>query len=372
MFLGDLTSSEQQSIRRELRIAQVVLAEHFGAVSSDFTAYVSTDLDALNEHYASHVGQGTVTALTCGGTAREGAIFLILETCHEKHRRSGGPLAHEYFHVLQYEAGLVVTADRKLWWLVEGSAEYASGLVGEAQGRRTLDTLRQGKELSWSAGLAEGARYWYDYGFLATDRLLQRASPEAILEFFRLGGDETAFESVFGMPWLVFWSSTDAYLRVAVRPFEWRVGGTVLGADGLPMEGVAVYALVRIGGEAWNAGGGGTGPEGAFEFTAPGSGYTLGFWMQCPRDDDIGGRWVYMGEWGEAQRRCRPRRNPEPRRQTGEAVRRRGAGPNRPRDRDSRDAGVTHREALRGVRATPRWRACGRLRGSPRGSTAGW
>ncbi len=200
VFLGDLTSSEQQSIRRELRIAQVVLAEHFGAVSSDFTAYVSTDLDALNEHYASHVGQGTVTALTCGGTAREGAIFLILETCHEKHRRSGGPLAHEYFHVLQYEAGLVVTADRKLWWLVEGSAEYASGLVGEAQGRRTLDTLRQGKELSWSAGLAEGARYWYDYGFLATDRLLQRASPEAILEFFRLGGDETAFESVFGMP----------------------------------------------------------------------------------------------------------------------------------------------------------------------------
>ncbi len=74
----------------------------------------------------------------------------------------------------------------------------------------------------------------------------------------------------------------------------------MLGADGLPMEGVAVYALVRIGGEAWNAGGGGTGPEGAFEFTAPGSGYTLGFWMQCPRDDDIGGRWVYMGEWGEA------------------------------------------------------------------------
>ena len=49
VFLGDLSSSEQKSMRRELRVAQVVLAERFGAVSSDFTVYVGTELDALNE-----------------------------------------------------------------------------------------------------------------------------------------------------------------------------------------------------------------------------------------------------------------------------------------------------------------------------------
>ena len=45
VFLGDFKAAERESIRRELRVAQVVFFEHFGAVSSDFTAYVSTSLD---------------------------------------------------------------------------------------------------------------------------------------------------------------------------------------------------------------------------------------------------------------------------------------------------------------------------------------
>ena len=85
VFLGDLSSSEQKSMRRELRAAQVVLAEHFGAVSSDFTAYVGTELAALNERYAEHVGQGAAIPFTCGGRATRGAIFLVV---------AGVPLRH--------------------------------------------------------------------------------------------------------------------------------------------------------------------------------------------------------------------------------------------------------------------------------------
>ena len=84
-------------------------------------------------------------------------------------------------------------------------------------------------------------------------------------------------------------------LRVVAPSFEGRIGGTVLGSDGGAIEGVYVYALVRIEGEAWEAGRGKTGPEGDFEFVAPGSGYTLGVWIQCPRDDIV--QWVYGGEW---------------------------------------------------------------------------
>ena len=206
------------------------------------------------------------------------------------------PLAHEYFHILQHEAGVLDATDYGLYWLLEGSAEYASALVNEAQGRRTLAAMRQGRQLAWSAGLIEGTRYRYVYGFLATDWLVEGAGTEAVLELLRLGGDRTAFESAFGMPYMVFWSSFDAYLRVVVPSFAWRVGGTVLGSDNLPAEGVNVYALVRIEGEAWPAGGGKTGPEGDFEFVAPGSGYTLGVWIQCPRDDIV--QWVYAGDWG--------------------------------------------------------------------------
>ena len=43
VFLGDLRKSEQGAIRAELRRPQVVFAEHFGVVTSDFTVYVSTD-----------------------------------------------------------------------------------------------------------------------------------------------------------------------------------------------------------------------------------------------------------------------------------------------------------------------------------------
>ena len=145
---------------------------------------------------------------------------------------------------------------------------------------------------------ARGETVQYVYGFLATDWLVERAGTEAVLEFFRLGGDRTAFESAFGMTLGVFQSSFDAYLRVVAPSFEGRIGGTVLGSDGGAIEGVYVYALVRIEGEAWEAGRGKTGPEGDFEFVAPGSGYTLGVWIQCPRDDIV--QWVYGGEWGAA------------------------------------------------------------------------
>ena len=296
VFLGDLTSDEEEFIRRELKAAQVVYAEHFGAVTSDFTVYVGTELAALNERYALHVGPRTAIPLTCGERAPRGATFLVVQGCRDA-IEYGSFLAHEYFHILQHKAGVLRATDYGLYWISEGSAEYARGLVDEAQGRRTLAALRQGQQLAWSAGLLhERTRYEYVYGFLATDWLVERAGTEAVLEFFRLGGDRTAFESAFGMPYLVFWSSFDAYLRVVLPSFEWRVGGTVLGSDGGAIEGVYVYALVRIEGEAWTAGRGKTGPEGDFEFVAPGSGYTLGVWIQCPRDDIV--QWVYAGDWG--------------------------------------------------------------------------
>ena len=295
VFLGDLTKREQESIRRELRVAQVVFAEHFGAVTSDFTVYVSTELDALNEQLVEF--EGEKIRFTCGGRAFKGAVFLTLEGCARELRLFGGPLAHEYFHILQYEAGLPESSDHWLLWLVEGSAEYAGALVDEAQGRRTLATLRQGKQLAWSAGRLERTWYSYDYGFLATDWLMEGVGTEAVLEFFRLGGNQTAFESAFGMPLGVFRSSFEAYGRVAVPPFDWRVGGTVLGSDSVPVEGVYLVTLVRIEGEAWAAGIGETDAIGGFEFAAPESGYTLGLVLRCPSDKNVL-QLVHVGEWG--------------------------------------------------------------------------
>ncbi|MCY3646340.1 MAG: collagenase [Chloroflexi bacterium] len=297
VFLGDVTPSEQESIKRELRVAQVVFMERFGAVASDFTVYVSTDLDLLNERVAmEHGGSGLDSA--CNGTAVRTAVFLIIEECPDADDY-GQILAHEYFHMLQSDAGtLMGMAQGGLRWTVEGSAVYAAALFNEAQGRRTLAALRQGKQLAWAAGLIKGARFAYDYGFLATDWLAERAGTEAILKYFRLGGHRAAFESAFGMSLAAFNSEFEAYRADVARPFEWRVAGTVLGGDGAFIEGVHVYAVVRIEGEAWGAGTGETGPKGGFEFPAPGSGYTIAIWLQCPRGEGMD-EWVRAGEWGE-------------------------------------------------------------------------
>ena len=297
VFLGDLTKREQESIRRELRVAQVVFAEHFGAVTSDFTVYVSTDLDALNEQLVEF--EGEKIRFTCGGRAFKGAVFLTLEGCARELRLFGGPLAHEYFHILQYQAGDLRSLVRgRLGWTVEGSAEYAHALVSDARGRISLDVRREGLLLSLAAGARHVQDDPYDIGFLAMDWLAEAAGSEAVLEFFHLGGDQAAFESAFGISALSFSSSFAAYGRVVAPPFEWRVGGTVLGSDGAPLKRTKVYALVRIEGDAWTAGNSETDAQGEFKFAAPGSGYTLGLWLKCPRDDGVE-EWIHAGQWGE-------------------------------------------------------------------------
>ena len=316
VFLGDLSSSEQKSIRRELRVAQVVLFEHFGAVSSDFTAYLSTNLDLLAERVAV---DGTVvpqTWFTCGGVAGQATIYIVLQDCPDS-RVHGGPLAHEYFHILQQDAGSLAawrtagTARKTGWldWLVEGPAVYAGGLVSEAQGRVPLDVRREGLRLLWAAlgkplpstranQLAPGEYEWYAYnvGFLATEWLVGIAGPEAILNFFRFGGHSAAFEAAFGMTVEGFFAAFAEHQQRVAPPSEWKAGGTVLGREGLALQGMNVYATVRIQGHEWWAGLGETDTQGDFEFAAPASGYAIRLFFQCPSDDIY--QSVYVGAWG--------------------------------------------------------------------------
>ena len=159
VFLGDFKAAERESIRRELRVAQVVFFEHFGAVSSDFTAYVSTSLDTLNEQWAKHVGDGTAIWFTCGGRATRGAIFLVLRGLPLTPLNMKSSLRTSTSTSSSTKLVSWIHRTYRLSWLHEGSAEYASALVNEAQGRRTLAAVRQGKQLAWSAGLHEGKRY---------------------------------------------------------------------------------------------------------------------------------------------------------------------------------------------------------------------
>ncbi len=308
VFLGEFTADEQEVIRRELRVAQVVLSEHFGAVTSDFTVFVSTDLDTLNERIAADRPDIPPIWFTCGGLSPRRALLLVLQDCPDEVKARGGPVAHEYFHTLQWHVGRLERIPQR-FWLIEGSAGYASALVDEAVGRRSLETRREAAQLVWSS-MGEGFPTWGDLsqseyyahlhqiGFLAAEWLVERAGPEAILEFFRLGSHDTAFHRAFDIPLEGFYAAFEAHRLEVAPPFEWRAAGTVVDSAGQPAGGLDVFAVVRIEGEAWVAGTGETDEQGAFEIQAPGSGYTIAVWLQCPRDDGLE-KWVYAGEWGE-------------------------------------------------------------------------
>ena len=90
VFIGDLTKREQGAIRAELRSAQVVFSEHFGAVRSDFSVYVSTDLEVLNTRLSEEYDEDAAVWFTCGGIALPGAIAIVLEDCGPEIRARGG------------------------------------------------------------------------------------------------------------------------------------------------------------------------------------------------------------------------------------------------------------------------------------------
>ena len=301
VFIGDFTPEQQAAIRLELKTAQVIYAEHFGAVTSDFRVYASTDLDLLNERLAADAR--SPVSFTCRGLANQRVVTLMFEDCRDEILSNGGFIAHEYFHVLQWDAGNIAGArsERSVWWVAEASAVYANALVDDALGRRSLTARRQGEHIRWSAigepflSGPRSASHPYTLGFLATEWLVSEAGPEAVLKFFRLGGHKAAFLSAFGMSAVGFeWGFEDHRLEVA-PPFEWSVAGTVVDPDGRPIEGLDVYAWVRIEGELWSVGTAATDAQGNFGFAAPGSGYTIDLFLRCPRDDDLV-QWVHAGE----------------------------------------------------------------------------
>lgn len=323
VFVGDVTEDEQESIRRELKAAQVVYAEHFGAVSSDFTVYIGADLDLLNERLAEdRVPLASFTwglpplrskplelatdrvpraSFTCNGGAVRGVIVIVIEDCREEFRNIGANLAGVYFFILQWQAGTVSFADGSLRWFPRASAVYANAFVDDAQGRRPLEVRRKGEQILWSSigePFLQGDSESHVVGFLAVEWLVERAGSEAVLKLFSLGAHRASFESAFGMSLDSFKAGFERHRNQVAKPFVQRVAGEVVGEDGEAIEGAYVSAVVRIEGEAWPAGSGHTNAQGGFDFAAPGSGYTIAVWLQCPSGEDVVGEWVHVGEWG--------------------------------------------------------------------------
>lgn len=324
VFLGDFTEEERAAITREVKKVQVSYAERFGVVTSEFTLYISTEFEPLNEAYREWLhpvrqrqGEELPSWLNCNGFAERAAIFTSIETCRDDERAYGGLIAHEYFHVLQEHVGLVgVVGSSAYGWMIEGAAEYASAHYEEEQGRRTVSWRREVARLQWSAlpgclpdlcgavqSIASGqigvtnAPLLYDVGFLAVDWLVEEKGEEALIEFFRLGGGRREFEEAFGMTRQQFAEAFGLYGLEVAAPFERRTTGAVRDPDGRRVPRVYVDVLMEVDGERVVVSGSATGATGRFGVLTPEERHTLAVFLQCPRGSRT--HWAFAGEWGE-------------------------------------------------------------------------
>ena len=239
VFTDGVTPDEQEAMKRELRAAQVVFAEHFGVVTSDFRVYI-LDADQYEERVVSALGEGHGFELTCGVAVPGEALIVAPMDCPEE-KSQGAFLAHEYFRVLQQDAGglawrrQVGTVRQVAWldWIEAGSAVYASALVSDATGRVSLNAHRDRARSTWASlaqpfprhptDLADREQeplFVYNVGFLAAEWLVERAGPEAVLNFFRFGGHAAAFEAAFGMTFDEFHVAFEEHRLEVAPPLE--------------------------------------------------------------------------------------------------------------------------------------------------------
>ena len=326
VFLGSFTGTERYAIAREVKSVQVSFAERFGVVTSEFTLYISTEFEALNEAYREWLdadyrrrGVELPSWFRCGGRAPPKAIFIALEACDEDQRARGGPIAHEYFHVLQYHLGWVGGSRGWPYWLLEGAAEYASAHYREEQGRSSLSYRREVARVKWGAlglcfpgrGLCNQGRniqgpdltgladlvLQYHVGFLAVDWLVDRKGEQALIEFFRQGGGQQEFEGAFGMTPEEFADAFEEYWRETASPFELKITGKVLDPEGRPAAYVQVHIVAAVEDERIVVMGARANSRGEFEVYRPDERHTLGVFLKCP--DGSRAYSAFLGEWGQ-------------------------------------------------------------------------
>ncbi len=139
--------------------------------------------------------------------------------------------AHEYFHVLQYQAALGTPSGPG--WLLEGAATYMEELYeGDLEFRRRIAPSRAARVGSLSdPGTAEEVALNYHLGFLAADWLVQHAGERSLIEFYRQlpvhDGWEDAFAETFALTVEEFYEAFALYRAIVAPPLPHAVDGAV-------------------------------------------------------------------------------------------------------------------------------------------------
>ncbi|MDE2934223.1 MAG: carboxypeptidase-like regulatory domain-containing protein [Chloroflexota bacterium] len=167
-------------------------------------------------------------------------------------------VAHEYVHAIQAHLN---ESGRNPAWITEGMANRWSALYYDSTGDRTYEDHIQDvtipnarlspvslEQLEETLAVEEFFHPNYSVAHLAVDWLVQLNGEDRFLEYYRNRSAhdtwEEAFLATFGIAVEDYYESFEEHRKEIAPPTATlRIEGTVMGADGQPLEGLAVRAF---------------------------------------------------------------------------------------------------------------------------------
>ena len=292
VFLGDIAGERQAAIRDEVASVVRFYAERFGVAVAESTLYVSPDGDAAaaafrdltGREYPVPGGGGTVTDTPEAGIlAFVSGGFVNLD--HYGGDTFSRVLAHEHYHVIQYDICRRGNSCASPEWLIEGTATYGEYLYREARDRfdarsawmfASLNELATFEDVATPFGIVD-----YELAASAIGWLVDASgNPHSHIEYWRTlasGKDWTAdFTSAFGRTVGEFFDAFEEYRTTTAEARTHSFRGKVVDLEGNGLSGVHV-ALGKIA-AGYGQGPGGravTDNTGAFEVRVPDGQYVL-------------------------------------------------------------------------------------------------
>ena len=333
VFPGGASDELQARVREDLRATLAFFRDQYGIQAEpDFTIYIAKDVDALIQALQDD-GQSLRSRWErLDGQATPSDVWAKQSTWrNQRSSRGRDILTHEYSHIVQYQ----LQGERRSAvpeWIVEGTADWTEKDHEVLDGVITRGDLRESR-LSAIADAPtlrsterKNAKWQYDLGWLAMDRLIREVGADSWIEFYRqfvpteIGPHrrwisrpdwQTVFQGVFGRPVSEFYADFDAWQReqgkanpTTTNSYDGNwIRGHVTREGGAPVAGVFVNA-VRVDGETsvgWNQRAE-TAADGTFAVRAPEDGdyrLSVDFTDDCDLYYYSDGELI--NEWTEAQ-----------------------------------------------------------------------
>ena len=250
VFLGEIAPTDKAAYESEVEGVATFFSERFEVGKAESTFFVGADAESVDQIHWMLFEEGPEPDLC---HRRQVPATIHLASCEQPFKSLVG---RTYFYVLRDQLGpwsdLPPAEDgydrRGPQWLVLGTREYANAAYRAATGSETYDELRTAQIAnakntalpmsSTETGDGRDTAGWWEtagLGFLASERLVERAGDAALFEYFRLLPSsenwQEAFQAAFSVTVADFYEAFETHRANVASPLPHLTadgGGTTM------------------------------------------------------------------------------------------------------------------------------------------------